>query len=56
MPNRFDQFVHDENIKRFTQQIETETDPVRLAQLKRVLKEELARVHGGAPKPPSADS
>ena len=27
MPNRFDKFIHDENIKNFSKQIETETDP-----------------------------
>jgi len=43
MPDRFDKFVHDENLKRFAQQIETETDPVRLAVLRALLKEEQAR-------------
>jgi hypothetical protein len=42
MPNRFDKFIHDENIKNFSKQIETETDPVRLALLKTLLSEERA--------------
>ena len=33
MPNRFDKFVRDENLRNFTSQIETETDHVRLAML-----------------------
>jgi hypothetical protein len=33
VPDRFDKFVHDENIKSFTQKIESELDPVRLAML-----------------------
>ena len=43
MPDRFDKFVHDENIKSFLLQIETETEPVRLAMLVTLLKEERAR-------------
>lgn len=51
MPNRFDKFVHDENLKNFAAKIAIETDPIRLAQIKLVLKEELARgATGGAPK------
>lgn len=42
MPNRFDKFVHDENIRSLTLQIETEADPIRLASLKTLLKEEQA--------------
>ena len=42
MPNRFDKFIHDENIKNVSKQIETETDPVRLALLKTLLSEERA--------------
>jgi hypothetical protein len=45
MPNRFEKFVHDENIRSFTRQIETEVDPVGLAMLKTLLKSEQAR-HG----------
>lgn len=44
MPNRFDKFVHDENIKSFTRQIEFELDPTRLAQIKALLREEQARL------------
>ncbi|MEO9230781.1 MAG: hypothetical protein ABI216_17805 [Devosia sp.] len=40
MPNRFDKFVHDENLKDFGRQIEIETDPTRLALLKTLLREE----------------
>ena len=43
MPDRFDKFVHDENIKSFLLQIETETEPVHLAMLVTLLKEERAR-------------
>jgi hypothetical protein len=50
MPDRFDKFVHDENIKNFSKQLETETDPVRLALLKTLLKEEVARLAPGGPK------
>lgn len=52
MAGRFDKFVHDENIKNFRRQIETETEPVRLAMLKTLLKEEQARVVD--PVPPKA--
>ena len=44
MPNRFDKFVHDENLKHFSRQIEIETDPVRLAALKALLREEQLRL------------
>ncbi|MEO9230692.1 MAG: hypothetical protein ABI216_17355 [Devosia sp.] len=40
MPNRFDKFVHDENLKDFGRQIEIETDPTRLALLKILFREE----------------
>ncbi len=43
MPDRFDKFVHDENIKNFTRQIETETDPAKLVVLKSLLSEEQTR-------------
>ena len=43
MPDRFDKFVHDENIKSFTRQIEAETDQARLEILTTLLKEERAR-------------
>ncbi|HZY48416.1 MAG TPA: hypothetical protein VFE64_01435 [Devosia sp.] len=43
MPDRFEKFVRDENIKSFTRQIETEADPVRRTLLKSLLKEEKAR-------------
>lgn len=46
MPDRFDKFVHDENIKTLTRQIVTETDPVRLAMLMVLLKEERGRPAG----------
>ncbi len=49
MPGRFDKFVRDENIKNFRRQIETETEPVHLAMLKTLLKEEQARVFGPVP-------
>ena len=44
MPNRFDKFIHDENLKSFSRQIEVETDPTRLVLLKTLLREEQARV------------
>ena len=52
MPNRLDKFVRDENIKYFSGEIEieTETDPVRLALLKTLLKQEQARVVRVDPK------
>ena len=40
MPNRFDKFVHDENIRLFKKQIAIETEPVRLEMLRTLLKEE----------------
>lgn len=43
MPTRLAKFVQDQNIKNFTRQLEIETDPDRVAQLKTLLKEELAR-------------
>lgn len=43
MPDRFEKFVHDENIKRLTRQIKTEADPTRLAILKVLLDEEQRR-------------
>lgn len=43
MPDRFDKFVHDQNLKNFSLQIETETNPARLKMLKALLKEEQAR-------------
>ncbi|MEP7240228.1 MAG: hypothetical protein ABI697_05030 [Devosia sp.] len=42
MPDRFDKFIRDENIRNFTKQIETETDPKRLAMLKDLLRAESA--------------
>jgi hypothetical protein len=44
MPNRFDKFVHDENLRLLDQKMRTETDPVRLAVLQGLLKEERERV------------
>ena len=45
MPSRFDKFVHDENIRNFKRQIEeAEDDPVRLALLNRLLREEEVRI------------
>lgn len=44
MPDALTKFVHDENIRNFTKQIEAETDPVRLALLRALLKEEEARL------------
>lgn len=55
MPDRLDKFVHDKNLKNFAAQMASETDPIRLAQLLVVLKEEQARVAGGAPKLPKPD-
>jgi len=49
MPSRFDKFIHDENIKSFSRQIETETDPARLTMLKTLLREEQVR---GVSQPP----
>ena len=49
MPNRFDTFLHDENIKNFEARIRAETDPVRLALLNAMLAQEKARVP--EPKP-----
>jgi len=43
MPDLLDQFVHDENLRLFAQKIETERDPVRLAMLRTLLKEEQGR-------------
>ena len=55
MPNRFDKFIHDENIKNFSKQIETETDPVRLPLLKTLLSEErAARVVSGRRRRPTS--
>ncbi len=48
MPNRFDKFVHDENLKNFKKHIAAETDPVRLTLLRTLLKEEESRI---IPKP-----
>jgi hypothetical protein len=50
MPNRFDKFVHDENLKSFSRQIEVETNPNRLALLRTLLREEQARLVFGVPK------
>jgi hypothetical protein len=52
MPDRLDKFVHDENIRKFTKQIEAETDPVRLAMLRTLLQEEQARLQPVEPKKP----
>jgi len=43
MPDRFDKFVHDENILRLTKQIAAEADPARLIVLAALLKEEEAK-------------
>ena len=43
MPNRFEKFVHDQNLKSFRRHIETSTDPVRLALLKTLFEEEQQR-------------
>ena len=51
MSDRFTtKFVRDENIKDFRKKIEIETEPVRLAMLKTLLKEEEA-----ASQPPPPD-
>ena len=50
MPDRFDKFVHDENIRNFKKRIEAERDPARLEVLKRLLREEELRA---PPKRPS---
>ena len=44
VPKCFDTFIHGENIKNFERRIATEADPVRLALLKTLLKDEKARV------------
>jgi hypothetical protein len=43
MPKRFDRFIHDENIKNFTRQLERATDPVSVVLLKTLLREESDR-------------
>ena len=53
MPDRFDKFVHDENIKNFTRQIETETDPAKLVVLKSLLSEEQTRESAPPKKKPA---
>jgi hypothetical protein len=53
MPNRFDKFVHDENLKSFGRQIEIETDPTRLTLLKTLLREEQVRRVFEVPRRPS---
>ena len=58
MPNRFDQFLHDENLKLLHQQIKSETDGrsetdvQRLMLLKTRLREEQIRVVVGIPRNP----
>lgn len=44
MPNRFDAFLHRENIKNFEAKIMLEEDPARLALLKAMLAQEKARI------------
>jgi hypothetical protein len=44
MPSRFDNFIHDENIKNFEAKIRVEDDPVRRALLKAMLAKEKARI------------
>jgi hypothetical protein len=53
MPDRFDKFVHEENIRNFKRQIEAEDDPVRLALLRRLLREEQMRTPVERPPLPS---
>jgi hypothetical protein len=52
MPNRFDAFLHSENIKNFEARIRAETHPGRLALLNSMLEQEKARMTGK--KPPVA--
>lgn len=49
MPNHFDTFLHDENIKNFEAKIRVEKNPVRLALLNTMLVEEKARTPDAKP-------
>ena len=51
MPDPLDRFIHEENIRRLSKQIEAETDPVRLKVLNALLKEEKAKQPSPAPQP-----
>ncbi|UJW87288.1 hypothetical protein [Devosia sp. SL43] len=42
MPDRYDTFLHNENIKNFEAKIRVETDPVRLAWLHDMPAQEMA--------------
>jgi hypothetical protein len=43
MPDHFDQFIHDENIRLLNERIEAETDPERLKVLMALLRDEQAK-------------
>jgi len=43
MPDRFNEFVHRENIREFQRKLETETDPEKRELLERLLAAEVAR-------------
>ena len=42
MPDRFNEFVHQENIRQFQKKLAVETDPEKRRQLEGLLAEELA--------------
>lgn len=42
MPSRHNQFVHEENIRRFEAKLRAETDPEKRTQLEKLLADELA--------------
>lgn len=54
MPH-IDQFVHEENVRRLRDGIARETDPKRVAVLKTLLEEELARDRPARAATPRAD-
>jgi hypothetical protein len=43
MPDRFEKFVHDENLKNFGKQLRDETDPARRAVLLDLIEEQKRR-------------
>lgn len=46
-----DEFIARQNVAHYTQQLVTETDPVKREMLKKLLAEEMAKVDGGRPVP-----
>ena len=54
MRGRYDQFVHDENIRRYKQQIANETDPSRLKVLQSLLGAEEGKSPDSDPRQPGA--